>query len=77
MLLDHSLYPCLFICLFLKGDLLEGKKHGKGKFTGKGGSIYEGNWVEGLPEGCGTLELNNDKEITWIETITTIGLKTE
>ena len=49
-----------------KGELLEGKKHGKGKFTGFGGSIYEGNWFEGSPEGYGTLELNNDKEATWI-----------
>jgi len=55
---------------------LEGKKHGKGKFTGIGGSIYEGNWFEGSPEGYGTLELNNDKEATWIKSITTFGLKT-
>jgi len=37
------------------GDVLEQKKHGKGKYIAADGSIVEGDWVNDLFEGYGTL----------------------
>ena len=36
-----------------KGQLVDGKPHGKGRITYKDGSYYDGNWVNGKKEGNG------------------------
>lgn len=38
-----------------EGYKLNGKRHGKGKFTFEDGSIYDGMWKENKMNGFGTL----------------------
>lgn len=39
------------------GEIIDGKKQGKGKMFYKSGDIYEGNWVDDKKEGIGTIFL--------------------
>eukprot|EP01016_Furgasonia_blochmanni_P002144 TRINITY_DN10849_c0_g1_i2.p1 TRINITY_DN10849_c0_g1~~TRINITY_DN10849_c0_g1_i2.p1 ORF type:complete len:231 (+),score=56.12 TRINITY_DN10849_c0_g1_i2:28-693(+) len=41
------------------GNLLNGLRHGRGKFYYKSGGMYEGDWVQGKMEGFGTLFYGN------------------
>jgi len=37
------------------GDIVDGKRHGKGKYTFDNGAVYEGDWENGLRDGTGVL----------------------
>ena len=39
------------------GDIKDGKKHGIGKFIYRNGDTYDGEWVNDLKEGEGTLPI--------------------
>lgn len=45
-----------------EGDFINGKRHGKGKFTDVHGATYEGNWQDGQPSGLGA-KVNKDGSV--------------
>ena len=47
-----------------RGRLRAGKLDGTGTFEERGGLTYEGAWIDGLPNGAGTLRLGNGAEFT-------------
>eukprot|EP01016_Furgasonia_blochmanni_P006354 TRINITY_DN12554_c0_g1_i1.p2 TRINITY_DN12554_c0_g1~~TRINITY_DN12554_c0_g1_i1.p2 ORF type:complete len:147 (-),score=23.02 TRINITY_DN12554_c0_g1_i1:59-499(-) len=45
-----------------EGGMLNGLRHGQGKFSYKSGGRYEGSWVHGKMEGFGTLYYANGQK---------------
>ena len=44
------------------GDFKDGKRHGIGKYVYPNGGTYEGDWVNDIREGEGTLTYDNDRK---------------
>ena len=38
-----------------KGEFLNNKRHGKGRMLQRDGTVYDGQWVNGVAEGYGIL----------------------